>query len=153
MSVRKVQNGCRTSRGRKPNTLLATRNRAMVRATRFLMKNSSSSRITWHTQKHGSVWQRLTLMFCASLGTFHWPGSSSAVLQHDLWDGKSFPRAQHFCWFRKSRNDDLMAYWLVIFLFRALVHDDVIKNQKAFRVQEISIWEKQEFYILSVWSG
>lgn len=43
-----------------------------------------------------------------------------------------------------------MAYWLVIFLFRALVHDDVIKNQKAFRVQEISIWEKQEFYILSV---
>lgn len=43
----KVQRGCRTSRGRWMNTLPATWNREMVRATRFLMMNITIRSTTW----------------------------------------------------------------------------------------------------------
>lgn len=50
----KVQSGCRASRGSLMNTFPATWNKAMVRATRFLITNITMRRITW--RRRGTHW-------------------------------------------------------------------------------------------------
>lgn len=50
----KVQSGCRASRGSLMNTFPATWNKAMVRATRFLITNITIRRITW--RRRGTHW-------------------------------------------------------------------------------------------------
>lgn len=57
MRQMKVQKGCRASRGRWMNTLPATWNREMVRATRFLIMNITIRRTTWRVRQ-GPVSER-----------------------------------------------------------------------------------------------
>lgn len=81
MRVRKVQNGCSASRGRWVKTLPATWNREMVRATRFLMKNMSNSRITWYTRNRQFYYQLMSSKFPSQV-VFCWGQVGLCTMLH-----------------------------------------------------------------------